>query len=119
VGQERFYYKLPTGRPIQHPDPAHPGYVEMKYGSRYLDVPNDALFPPGHGLTYSTFAYSGVSLSAQSISSASLMRDPKSQPVIATATVTNTGKSPMPLHRLRKNQCFVSGPDFRSGPDTK
>ena len=34
----------------------------------------------------------GVSLSTQSISSASLMSDPKSQPMIATATVTNTGR---------------------------
>jgi beta-glucosidase len=93
VGQEPLYYnQLPTGRPIQHADPAHPGYVEMKYVSRYLDVPNDALFPFGHGLTYSTFAYSGVSLSTQSISSASLMHDKKSQPVVATATVSNTGK---------------------------
>jgi beta-glucosidase len=93
VGQEPLYYnQLPTGRPIQHADPAHPGYVEMKYVSRYLDVPNDALFPFGHGLTYSTFGYSGVSLSTQSISAASLMRDQKSQPMVATATVTNTGK---------------------------
>ena len=60
--------------------------------SRYLDVPNDALFPFGHGLTYSTFGYSGVSLSTQSISSAALMRDGKSQPVVATATVTDAGK---------------------------
>ena len=93
VGQEPLYYnQLPTGRPIQHADPAHPGYVEMKYVSRYLDVPNDALFPFGHGLTYSTFGYSDVSLSTQSISSASLTSDQKSQPVVATATVTNTGK---------------------------
>jgi beta-glucosidase len=93
VGQEPLYYnQLPTGRPVQYPAPAHPGYVETKYVSRYLDVPNDALFPFGHGLTYSTFGYSGVSLSTQSISSAPLMRNQKSQPVVATATVTNTGK---------------------------
>jgi beta-glucosidase len=94
VGQEPLYYnQLPTGRPIQHADPAHPGaYVEMKFVSRYLDVPNDALFPFGHGLTYSTFAYSGVSLSTESVSAASLMRDKKNQPVVATATVSNTGK---------------------------
>ena len=73
-------------------DPAHLGYVEMKSGSRYLDVPNDALFPFGHGLSYSTFGYSSISLSTQSISSSSLMRDQKSQPIVATATVTNTGK---------------------------
>ncbi len=105
VGQEPLYYnQLPTGRPIQHADPAHPGYVEMKYVSRYLDVPNDALFPFGHGLTYSTFSYSGVSLSTQSISSASLMRDRKSQPVVATATVTNTGKR----RATEIVQCYVN-----------
>jgi beta-glucosidase len=105
VGQEPLYYnQLPTGRPIQHPDPAHPGYVEMKYVSRYLDVPNDALFPFGHGLTYSTFAYSGVSLSTQSLSSASLMRDRKSQPMVATATVTNTGKR----RATEIVQCYVN-----------
>ena len=92
VGQEPLYYnQLPTGRPIQYADPAHPGYVEKKYVSRYLDVPNDALFPFGHGLSYSTFGYSGVSLSMQTISSAALMRDHKTQPMIASATVTNTG----------------------------
>src|SRR3984885_15129331 len=106
VGQEPLYYnQLPTGRPIQHADPAHPGaYVEMKFVSRYLDVPNDALFPFGHGLTYSTFAYSGVSLSTQSISSASLTRDRKSQPVVATATVTNTGKR----RATEIVQCYVN-----------
>ncbi len=105
VGQEPLYYnQLPTGRPIQHPDPEHPGYVEMKFVSRYLDVPNDALFPFGHGLTYSTFGYSGVSLSMQSISSASLMRDPKSQPMVATATVTNTGKR----RATEIVQCYVN-----------
>ncbi len=105
VGQEPLYYnQLPTGRPIQHADPAHPGYVEMKFVSRYLDVPNDALFPFGHGLSYSTFGYSSVSLSTQSISSASLMRDQKSQPIVATATVTNTGKR----RATEIVQCYVN-----------
>jgi beta-glucosidase len=93
VGQEPLYYnQLPAGRPIQHADPAHPGNVEMKFVSRYLDVPNDALFAFGHGLSYSTFGYSSISLSTQSISSSSLMRDQKRQPIVATAAVTNTGK---------------------------
>jgi beta-glucosidase len=105
VGQEPLYYnQLPTGRPIQHADPAHPGYVEMKFVSRYLDVPNDALYSFGHGLTYSTFAYSGVSLSAQSVSSASLMHDRKSRPMVATATVTNTGKR----RATEIAQCYVN-----------
>jgi beta-glucosidase len=105
VGQEPLYYnQLPTGRPIQHADPAHPGYVEMKFVSRYLDVPNDALFPFGYGLTYSTFAYSGVSLSTESVSSASLIRDKKTQPVVVTATVTNTGKR----RATEIVQCYVN-----------
>jgi beta-glucosidase len=105
VGQEPLYYnQLPTGRPIQHADPAHPGYVEMKFVSRYLDVPNDALFPFGHGLTYSTIGYSGVSLSTQSISAASLTRDRNRQPVVATATVTNTGKR----RATEIVQCYVN-----------
>jgi len=45
VGQEPLYYsQFPTGRPEQVPDPAHPGPVEKKYVSRYLDVANSALF---------------------------------------------------------------------------
>ena len=105
VGQEPLYYnQLPTGRPIQYADPAHPGYVERKYVSRYLDVPNDALFPFGHGLSYSTFGYSGVSLSMQTISSAALMRDHKTQPMIASATVTNTGAR----HATEVVQCYVN-----------
>jgi beta-glucosidase len=67
-------------------------------------VPNDALFPFGHGLTYSTFSYSGVSLSTQSISAALLMRDQKSQPMVATATVTNTGKR----RATEIVQCYVN-----------
>jgi beta-glucosidase len=105
VGQEPLYYnQLPTGRPIEHADPDHPGYVEMKYVSRYLDVANDALFPFGHGLTYSTFGYSGVSLSTASVSAAALMSDKKSQPVVATATVTNTG----PRRATEIVQCYVN-----------
>jgi beta-glucosidase len=69
-------------------DPAHPGYVEKKYVSRYMDVPNDALFPFGHGLSYTSFNYAEVSVSVPNVSAATLKR----QAVKATATVTNTGK---------------------------
>ncbi len=93
VGQEPLYYnQLPTGRPIQYPDPAHPNaYVETKYVSRYLDVPNDALFPFGHGLTYTTFRYANVSVTHETVSAKELTANPKTQPVVATAEVTNTG----------------------------
>ncbi|WP_446744986.1 glycoside hydrolase family 3 N-terminal domain-containing protein [Silvibacterium acidisoli] len=93
VGQEPLYYnQLPTGRPIQHPDPAHPNaYVETKYVSKYLDVPNDALFPFGHGLTYTTFRYANVSISKSTLSAGELTAAPKEKPLSATAEVTNTG----------------------------
>ena len=44
VGQLPMTYReKPTGRPF---DP------DVHYSSKYLDCPNDALFPFGHGLTY-------------------------------------------------------------------
>jgi beta-glucosidase len=46
-----FYSRLPTGRPI---DPA------FRYSSKYIDMPNEPLFPFGHGLSYTRFAYSNL-----------------------------------------------------------
>jgi beta-glucosidase len=43
-----FYSRLPTGRPI---DPT------FRYSSKYLDMPNEPLFPFGHGLSYTQFSY--------------------------------------------------------------
>ena len=53
-------------------------------GYRYYDKKKmDVLFPFGHGLSYTTFAFSGLRLSADSI------RD--TDTLTVTATVTNTG----------------------------
>lgn len=44
VGQLPMTYReKPTGRPFE---------ADVQYSSKYLDSPNDALFPFGHGLTY-------------------------------------------------------------------
>ena len=75
-GQIPIYYNhLNTGRP-------NPKWF-TKYTSNYLDVPNDALFPFGYGLSYTTFEYSPMTLSSNTM--------PVDGSITATVTVTNTG----------------------------
>ena len=79
TGQEPLYYNhLPTGRPV-----AENAKNFAKYASNYLDVRNDALYPFGYGLSYTTFAYSDIRLSSNEMS-----RDGS---IKATVTVSNTG----------------------------
>ena len=70
-----YHYAKNTGRPYIHP--------EAKYESRYLDVPNEPLYAFGYGLSYTTFEYSPITLSADSFSGNGNLD--------AKITVTNTG----------------------------
>jgi beta-glucosidase len=55
VGQIPVYYsQKTTGRPQD---------LNNKFSSRYLDIPNEPLFPFGYGLSYSRFEYSNLNLS--------------------------------------------------------
>ena len=76
VGQVPIYYNhLNTGRP-------NPKWFS-KFTSNYLDVPNDPLFPFGYGLSYTTFQYSPLSLSSNTMTTGGNIK--------ASVTVTNTG----------------------------
>lgn len=77
VGQEPLYYNHKnTGRPSAN--------GEVTY-SHHNDVDNSALFPFGYGLSYTTFKYSEVSLSASTFKTGEL--------VTASVRVTNIGKT--------------------------
>ena len=79
-GQEPFFYNhRSTGRPQLTDD--------AMWKSRYREVTYAALYPFGHGLTYSTVSYSQTQVSAPTLSG--------DQTLTVTATVTNTGTRPM------------------------
>jgi len=74
VGQIPIYYSRDnTGRP-----PA-----DSKFTSRYLDSPNTPLYPFGHGLSYTTFEYGDLVLSADTIATGGS--------ISVSAAVRNTG----------------------------
>ena len=56
-----FYSQKNTGRPYD------PKGVEQKYRSRYIDCPNDPLYPFGFGLSYTKFNYSGLMIDKQEL----------------------------------------------------
>jgi len=73
-GQEPYFYNHKnTGRPA-------PDTGSQEYKSRYRETKNEALYPFGHGLSYTSFAVSNVVVPARMTDTLSV-----------TATVTNTG----------------------------
>ena len=76
-GQEPYYYAhKPTGRPNP------PGELQP-YKAHFRGIPNAALYPFGHGLTYGRIEYSGLRLSAPTL--------PMNGTIEVGATITNRG----------------------------
>ena len=77
-GQCPIYYNhCRTGRPSPY------GRYDIVHATRYLDTPNEPLYPFGYGLSYASFAYSDLELSADTMQSG--------DKITASVTVTNMG----------------------------
>lgn len=76
VGQIPVYYNhKKTGRPYVH------GY---KFNTKYLDIPNEPLYPFGYGLSYTTFEYGDIKLNKTELKGEDVLK--------ASITIKNKGK---------------------------
>ena len=77
LGQIPVYYNAKqTGRPMNPDD---------HFTSKYLDLPNDPLFPFGYGLSYTTFSYGPLRLDKAQAQG-------ENATITASVKLTNTGK---------------------------
>ena len=77
VGQCPIYYNcLPTNKGF--------GQRGSFFSSHYMDAPTTPLYPFGHGLTYTKFEYSDITLSSDKLT--------KNSTITASVTITNVGK---------------------------
>lgn len=84
VGQLPYSYRqFKTSRPMPEDEEGHIQDGFIKFLTCYADVKSSPLFPFGYGLSYTTFDYSDITLSASEAK--------VGEPVTATVTVTNSG----------------------------
>jgi len=75
VGQIPIYYN--------HKNTGRPFVKGFKFTTKYLDIPNEPLYPFGYGLSYTSFEYSDIKLSKNNLSGNDVLK--------VTVSVKNTG----------------------------